>query len=327
MLATVERLSNERLRMPARRGRALVTYCVSRVRYARSVTDEAASGAADSVRLPQEAARYASGNGESTLMPIAVTNRKAFAAACALVLFAGTAAIELAHYGAAPDLESMTPTVGTVVGQSTLVRPGGHGSRGTYGVLRLDRGTVRIEDLCYLSACDLPAAVAELRPGDQLILWLRGNDAWQIERDGRPVVSYGDVVSAYEEMRARRRIIEAVVLITGAAAIALVFFRRRPVRTSVKTSFTFHIDLRQGGAGEPGKISVTQGKISVEERLRATGLEDEFKQAFRAANREALIAIFSRIEIPRPAIEPMVDAILRHRTALLADAGEGKRSL
>jgi hypothetical protein len=146
--------------------------------------------------------------------------------AAVIALFAGFTLSDL--FATAPAPESLEKSTVTLSRSLERVNPGQRsGGRGPYAVVTWKGGNARIEHLCFLSGCRLPAPLASLRAGDRLDLWSRSGVVWQAGDGARVIVAYEEMRAAFEEAMKRRSLVMVPVLIVTAVVAFYVLLRRR----------------------------------------------------------------------------------------------------
>jgi hypothetical protein len=141
-----------------------------------------------------------------------------------------------------PAKASLHPTPVVLAAPVERVTPSGRGSRGPYAEIRWSSGHARLMHLCFLSGCALPPALATLRKGDHIDLWVDHGLVWQVGDARAPLLAYEAIANAYRDgMHRRVMVMLPMWLMTVALTGAALWLRRRAgagnaARTTVRVT-------------------------------------------------------------------------------------------
>ena len=178
--------------------------------------------------------------------------------------------------------------------------------------MQADTLSGRIDNLCFLSNCNLPAALAALRSGDRIQVWMHGDRVWQIAEGNTMLLAYDQVIDAYRRAAWRRGLVFGALFIATIAILGWIFVRRKQLApadgarrtTSVQMSFRL-------GESRDGQRADSFG-MTVNERLVVAGIMDQFERAARDRDREAMMALLTQAGLSASICAQTVDFILAH---------------
>lgn len=143
-----------------------------------------------------------------------------------LVLIGMTALNFWSLVGAAPGFGELSPASVVLAKPIEVVHSDGQGSGAPWASVQADGLSGRIDNLCFLSDCNLPAALATLRPGDSVQLWTRGDRIWQLAIGSSTLLTYDQTRDAHQRAAWRRGLALAAMLLAGVVVIAWMGARR-----------------------------------------------------------------------------------------------------
>ena len=143
-----------------------------------------------------------------------------------LALFGMTALNFWSLVGAAPDFGELSPANVVLMKPIEVIDPAGQGSGAAWASVQADALSGRIDNLCFLSECNLPAALATLRSGDNVQLWMRKDRIWQLAIGDSTLLSYDQARDAYQRAAWKRGLALAAMLLAGVVVIAWMRARR-----------------------------------------------------------------------------------------------------
>ena len=236
---------------------------------------------------------------------------KTWQSALAVALLVGLAALNFVGvFARAPEFGELSSANVTLSKPIELIRPSGKGAGGPWASVQADSLTGRIDNLCFLSECGLPAALSGLRTGDPVRLWMHGNRIWQVAQDGVVLLSYDQILGAYHRAAWRRGLVFGGLFIATMVVLGWIFLRRRqsvaargmPKATTLRMSWRI-------GATRPSPPSDYRG-MTVNERLVVAGLIDQFDSAARRRDRDAMIALLDEVGLSASTCAQTVELIL-----------------
>jgi len=143
-----------------------------------------------------------------------------------LVLIVMTALNFWSLVGAAPAFDQLSATNVVLVKPIEVIDSAGQGSGAPWASVQADALSGRIDNLCFLSDCRLPAALATLRSGDSVQLWMRGDRIWQLAIGSATLLAYDQVRDAHRRAAWRRGLALGAMLLAGVVVIAWMGARR-----------------------------------------------------------------------------------------------------
>ncbi len=150
-----------------------------------------------------------------------------------LVLIGMTALNFWSLVGAAPEFGELSPENVVLVKPIEVIDPAGQGSSSAWASVQADALSGRIDNLCFLSDCNLPAALATLRAGDNVQLWMRRDRIWQLAIGNSTLLSYDQARDAHQRAAWRRGLVLGAMLFAG--AVVLPWMGPRPASRELQS--------------------------------------------------------------------------------------------
>lgn len=215
---------------------------------------------------------------------------------------------------APPPLERIAPEQVRLLESLSVVRESGKGKPGPYALVKTDRGTARIDRLCFLSGCNLPPDLAALRAGEALSVWQANGHVLQLLRqDGETLLSYDAMYAAYEAQHERRIWLTAGLALI-AIVIALVVMRKKPAPAGTQLAtrrFRFSIRLGSKADAEEERPS----GITVQRRAVDLATLPGFQEAIARGDAEAAVRVLTAAQFSESAARLAVDSVLKRHPA------------
>ncbi len=143
-----------------------------------------------------------------------------------LVLIGMTALNFWSLVGAAPEFNELSAANVVLVKPIEVVDSSGPGGGTPWASVQADALSGRIDNLCFLSECNLPAALATLRSGDSVQLWMRGDRIWQLAIGSATLLAYDQTRDAHRRAAMKRGLALGAMLLAGVVVIAWMGARR-----------------------------------------------------------------------------------------------------
>jgi hypothetical protein len=194
--------------------------------------------------------------------------------------------------------------------------------RSPYAILEVQGKHATIENLCFLWHCELPPALAALRAGDRVRIWIAGDEIWQLEYDGEHLLTYDQALDAHERAATRQGWVYGALALAMVAAIAWLRSRRQGPLAAGGFAATFdtapfvrrkalvRMPFRIGGNG------LHLPSLKLDDRALATAGLERFREAASRHDREAMIAALVAAGVSDAAAQQVVDGLFAKTTGI-----------
>lgn len=156
--------------------------------------------------------------------------------------------------------------------------------RGPYAILKMNGTRATIENVCFIWDCRLSPALAALRAGDHVRVWMAGNRIWQLNHDGELLLDYRQALDAYRRSAVRQEWVLGALALGIVATLAWIALRRT-ARPAAKTTAPLRVSIRVNSRGGLPATSTTVSRHAL-----SGAVLERVREAARRHDRDAVIA-------------------------------------